>query len=127
MTTEEKAARKAELLAKLKVLGVTETSGTEAQAPLTGKESNLDLVKILRAVEKAAGEAEEPEDGEDDGIDGAAENDEITIYTPGTVLFGAKAGTRTFTRAQHGNDFLKAAEEYRVKFAGTVVKDVEAK
>lgn len=47
----------------------------------------------------------------------------VTVRVPGNVPAGPLGGTlRTFSTADHGKDFKKAAEEYRVRYNGEYVK-----
>ncbi len=111
---------KEELLVALEEHGITLTSGIEIQTPLTGKETIAQLVKILKTVEKAAGESDSEEE-----IQPVNESDTISIICPGTVQFGPKAGyVRTFSKEAHGESFQEEAEKFRKRYDGSVVKDI---
>jgi hypothetical protein len=111
-TAEEKAAAKrAELLAGLAELGITDVSGTETITPLTGEETNEDLAGLLKqakadkkAADKAAGQSTGP----------------ITVKYRDHV---GEPTERTFSEDVHGEGFAELAEEFRKTNAEKLIVD----
>lgn len=106
-TAEQKAAAKAAkeqakkdaLVAELATLNITRTSGTETIAPLTGDETVEKLAELLKAAKAES--------------KGAAKNaDFVTVTWNG--------GTRIYSKADHGTDFVDLAKQFADKFNGTI-------
>jgi hypothetical protein len=116
-TAEEKAAEKAakeqakreELLKELAALNVTNTSGTETIAPLSGDETVEKLAELLKAAKAEAKAAEKAAGASTDPI---------------TVKYRDHKGEpteRTFSKEVHGEDFAKLADEFKATNAPRII------
>jgi hypothetical protein len=113
-TPEEKAAAKAAkeaekreaLLKELEALNITDHSGTETIAPLTGSETLEDLSALLKQAKADAKAASKS--------------------GPITVKFRDHTGAtteRTFSKDVHGEDFAKLADEFKATNASKLITE----